>query len=155
MTTPTDSLYVVTNYLFELLNGSKDTFTSSVQDVYYGDQERFPRTPAITVASDHKTRELSGLPRRVTNNFNVFVNVFFSNVRDVELNHRAADQLAEEVEAKIHEDITLGGIVIDSMVVSNEAGFLNRKESQFRGNRLIVQATTKTLLPMSPGYNQP
>lgn len=155
MSTPTDSLYVVTNYLFSLLDANKDAFTTSVQDVFYGDQERFPRTPAVTVASDHKTRELEGLPRRIKNSFDVAVNIFFFNVRDVELNHRAADQLAEEVEAKIHEDITFGGIVVNSLVVSNEAGFLNRKESQFRGNRLLVQAMSKTLLPMSPGYNQP
>jgi hypothetical protein len=151
----TDSLYVVTNYLFDLLDASKDSFTPSVQDVYYGDQKRIPRTPAIAVFSSQKTRELDGVPRRIKNNFDIFICIFFSNVRDVTLNHRAADQLAEQVEVKIHEDITLGGNVINSLVVLNEGGFLNREESQFRGSRLIVQAMTKTTLPLIPSYNQP
>ncbi len=151
----TDSLYKVTDYLFTLLDTNKGTFTPPVEDVYYGDQERFPRTPAITVASSHQPRELEGAPRRIKNTFEVLVNIFFSDVRDVELNHRAADQLAEQVVAKIHEDIVFGGLVINSLVVSNEAGFLNRKNSQFRGSRLVVQAMSKTFLPMAPGYNQP
>lgn len=155
MTSCTDSLFVVTDYLFTLMTSNKNTFTPHVQDVFYGDEQRIPRTPAITVAASQKVRELEGAPRRVRNVLDVFVNVFFSDVRAVELNHRAADQLSEQVEAVIHADITFGGIVINSMVVLNEAGFLNRRESTFRGNRLIVQVMTKTSLPMSPSYNQP
>jgi hypothetical protein len=151
----TDSLYVVASHLFDLITTNKTTFTTPVEDVYYGDQRRFPRTPAVTVAPSQKTRELAGAPRRILNTFNVFVNLFFSDVQDVALNHRASDQLAEELEALIHANITFDGLVINSMVVLNESGFLNRSESQFRGSRLIVQATSKTLLPMSPGYNQP
>lgn len=156
MTQPcTDSLFVVTDHLFTLMNTNKATFTTPVQDVFYGDQNRIPRTPAITVAASQKTRELAGAPRQMMNNFEVFVNIFFSNVRDITLNHREADQLAEEVEAKIHEDITFNGRVINSFVALNEAGFLNREDTQFRGSRLIVQAMTKKGLPLAPHYNQP
>lgn len=151
----TDSLALVTNYLYTLLDGYKANFTPAVQDVYYGDQNQIPRTPAITVASSQKGRELAGAPRRILNTFEVFINIYFSNVRPIAVNHQEADALAEAVEAKIHEDIIFGGLVINSLVVLNEAGFLNRDNSQFRGNRLIVRATSKTLLPMAPGYNQP
>lgn len=151
----TDSLYVVTDKLFTLLDGFKASFAIPVQAVYYGDQTQIPVTPAITVAASQKARELAGAPRRVENTFEVFVNIYFSNVKSITLNHRDADQLAELVEAKIHEDITLGGLVINSMVVLNEAGFLNRDNSQFRGSRLIVRAMSKKNLPLAPGYNQP
>lgn len=151
----TDSLYVVTDHLFTLLDGYKANFTPAVEAVYFGDQKQIPVTPAITVASSQKGRELAGAPRRILNTFEVFINIYFSNVKSIALNHRAADQLAEAVEAKIHEDIIFGGLVINSLVVLNEAGFLNRDNSMFRGNRLIVRATSKTLLPMAPGYNQP
>lgn len=151
----TDSLYVVTKYLFDLLTANKATFSPVVRDVFYGDQKRIPTTPAITVAPGQKTRELAGAPRRTSNNFEVYVNIFFSDVRSIEVNHKQADQLAEAVEALIHQDIVFGGLVINSMVVLNEAGFLNRDNSQFRGSRLVVQAMSKTLLPMTPDYNQP
>ena len=151
----TDSLYAATSYLFTLLDDAKATFTPAVQDVFYGDQKQIPRTPAITVAASQKARELAGAPRRIENTFEVFINVYFSNVRGIELNHRGADELAEAVEAKVHADITFGGLVINSMVVLNEAGFLNRDNSQFRGSRLIVRAMSKTMLPLAPGYNQP
>lgn len=158
MTSPdpcTDSLFVVADHIFTLLDTNKGTFTTPVQDVFYGDQSRIPRTPAITVQASTKVRELAGAPRRSQNTFEVFVNIFFSNVRDITLNHREADQLAEEVEAKIHENVTFDGKVINSMVVLNESGFLNRDDSQFRGNRLVVQAMSKKPLPISPDYNQP
>lgn len=151
----TDSLYLVTDYLYTLLDGYKASFTPAVQDVYYGDQKQIPRTPAITVAASQKTRDLAGAPRRIENVFEVFINIYFSKVGAIALNHRGADQLAEAVEAKIHEDIVFDGLVINSLVVLNESGFLNRDNSQFRGNRLIVRAVSKTLLPMAPGYNQP
>lgn len=151
----TDSLYLVTDHLYTLLYNFRASFTPAVQDVYYGDQKQIPRTPAITVAASQKARELAGAPRRIENTFEVFINVYFSKVGAIALNHRGADQLAEAVEVKVHEDITLDGLVINSMVVLNESGFLNRDGSQFRGNRLIVRATSKTLLPMAPGYNQP
>ncbi len=151
----TDSLLLVTNHLHTLLNGYKANFTPAVADVFYGDQNQIPRTPAITVAASQKSRELAGAPRRILNTFEVFINIYFSNVRPIAVNHEEADQLAEAVEAKIHEDIVFGGLVINSLVVLNEAGFLNRDNSQFRGNRLIVRATSKTMLPMAPGYNQP
>lgn len=150
----TDSQYVVANYLFDLLTASKGLFVPAVRDVFYGDQKRIPETPALTVAASEKRRELAGAPRRTQNTFLVFINLFVFNVRDVSLNHREADQLAEQVEAKIHENPTFNGSVIHSMVVLNESGFLNRDNSQFRGNRLVVQAISKTMLPMSPDYNQ-
>lgn len=151
----TDSLYTVTDHLFTLLNGYKASFVPEVKAVYFGDQKQIPVTPVLTVAASQKTRDLAGAPRRILNTFEVLINIYFSKVGAISLNHRGADQLAEAVEAKIHEDIIFGGLVINSLVVLNEAGFLNRDNSQFRGNRLIVRATSKTLLPMAPGYNQP
>jgi hypothetical protein len=151
----TDSLYVVTNHLFTLINAAKTSFTPQVEDVFYGDQKQIPRTPAITVAASQKSRELNGVPRRIKNTFDVFINIYFSKVGPIALNHQGSDQLAEAVEALVHADITLDGLVIDSLVILNEAGFLNRENSQFRGNRLIVRAMSKKTLPMAPGYNQP
>lgn len=150
----TDSLYLVIDHLFTLMDANKGNFVPVVQDVFYGDQKRIPRTPSITVAGSQKTRELAGAPRRTLNTFNVFINVFFCDVRDTEVNHRASDRLAEDVETLIHADITLGGLVINSLVALNEPGFLNRDTSKFRGSRLVIQATSKTSLPMSPSYNQ-
>jgi hypothetical protein len=58
-----------------------------------------------------------------------------------------ADNVAESVETLIHEDPTLGGTVIHSLVSRIESGYLMRRGSLFRASRLTVEATVQTQLP--------
>lgn len=153
MTTPTDSLYVVTEALYNLLDLNR--ITLGLEAVYYGDMRKIPKHPAATVYPNEKARELVGAPRKIRNTLEVFVQVFATKVEgSIQDNQREADQMSEAVEALIHQDPTLDGLVTHCMVVRNEAGYLTRDNSRYRGNRLTVQAQSTTLLPMRPGYNQ-
>jgi hypothetical protein len=57
------------------------------------------------------------------------------------------DELAENLEALIHQDGQMGGLVISSLVSSIESGYLMRNKAMFRASRLTVDATQQEQLP--------
>lgn len=125
-----------------------------IQDVWYGEQRKIPRTPTIEIIPGQKVRSLAGAPRRVANAFECFIMIQAGMVQDTQLNLHLAGQLAESVEAVIHADPTLGGICINCLVVRTEFGVAERSSTEYRAARLTVQGESRTLLPMQPNYNQ-
>lgn len=159
MTAPggaTDSFYVFSKKLQAIAEAAKDDL--GITDIWYGDQKQIPRTPTLCVVSDGKTREIEGAPRRSRNTLKCYLVLYHSKIQDVQKNSEEVDQLAERLETEIHKDPTLGGLVIHSLVTSIDAGeitrLVNTTNTLFRASRLTVEAFSKTLLPMSPGYNQ-
>lgn len=159
MTAPggaTDSFYVFTKAIQTIVEGVKEEF--EIADIWYGDQKQIPRTPTVCVVADGKTREIQGAPRRSRNNLKCYLVLYHSKIQDVQKNSEEVDQLAERLEAEIHKDPTLGGLVIHSLVSAVDAGeitrLVNTTTTLFRASRLTVEGFSKTMLPMSPGYNQ-
>jgi len=151
MTNPTDSLETFVATIQSLIETNKDAL--GIEDVWYGDQRKIPRTPSVEVIPGRKIRNLVGAPRRIENGFECFVMVVAGLVQDVQVNLHLAGQIAESVETVLHADPTLGGICINCMVVSTEFGIAERS-GEYRAARLTVQAMSRTLLPMQPNYNQ-
>lgn len=159
MTNPggaTDSFYVFAKKLQSIAENAKDDL--GIADIWYGDQQQIPRTPTLCIVPDGKTRQIEGAPRRSRNNLKCYLVLYHSKVQDVQKNSEEVDQLAEALEAEVHKDPTLGGLVIHSLVSSIDAGeitrLVNTTKTLFRASRLTVEGNSKTLLPMSPGYNQ-
>lgn len=152
----TDSFYVFTKAIQAIAEAAKEDL--GLVDIWYGDQKQIPRTPTLCVVADGKTREIEGAPRRSRNNLKCYLVLYHSKIQDVQKNSEEVDQLAERLEAEIHKDPTLGGLVIHSLVTGIDAGeitrLVNTTNTQFRAARLTVEAFSKTMLPMSPGYNQ-
>jgi hypothetical protein len=127
-------------------------------DIWYGDQQQIPRTPTLCIVPDGKTREIEGSPRRSRNNLKCYLLLYHSKIQDIQKNSEEVDQLAEALETLIHADCTLGGLVIHSLVTAIDAGeitrLVNTARTMFRASRLTVEGLSKTLLPLSPGYNQ-
>jgi hypothetical protein len=145
----TDSLVVVTQVLFDKFTSLRDTL--ELTDVFYGDQTRIPRSPCLCVESGTKTRELQGAMRRTTNVFQVYLILYHSEVRDSQTNRKEVDVLAEQVEALVHADPTLGGIVTHSYCTSLTPGYVPKASGTlFKAARITVEATTTTNLPPSP-----
>jgi hypothetical protein len=146
---PTDSVFTYADYIFQLLDDRKATL--GVQDVWFGDDvsSKLPRTPAITVEGGTKTREYNGAPRRSMNTMDLYVMIYHDKIVDVQENARNALRRAEAVEAVLHEDAQLQGLVIDSMVISNEPGIADRGGSLMSASRLTLRARSQTLLPYS------
>ena len=142
-----DDLYVMAKYIQSLIETNKAGL--NISDVYYGDQEKIPRVPTACVDTGSKRRELSGAPRRTTVDMETYVLVYTGAVASQTANREQDDQIAEAVEDLIHQDATMGGLVIDSLVSGIEFGYALRNNSLFRTARLTVTARDQVQLPSS------
>lgn len=142
----TAKVSVVATKVHDLLEENKVSL--GLQDIYYGDQDKIPRQPACVEAGS-KGQELNGAPRRTAVTMEVFVIVYHEKVADNEENQRKAELLAEAVEDLLHQDSALDGLVIHSMVTSNEPGYVVRGGAQVKASRLTFQCTSQTMLPFS------
>ena len=142
-----DSLYDMGKYLQTLLEGAKGGL--NISDVYYGDQEKIPRVPTACVDTGAKRRELNGAPRRTQVDMETYVMIYTGAVASQSANREQDDQVAEAVEDLIHQDATMGGLVIDSLVSNIEYGYAVRSNSLFRTARLTVTARDQVQLPSS------
>jgi hypothetical protein len=146
---PTDNILVYADYIYQLLLDRKAEL--GLIDVWFGDDAsaKLPHTPAATVEGAPKAREYNGAPRRTMNTMDLYVMIYHDKIADVQDNARNAMRRAEAVEAVLHEDAQLNGLVIDSMVISNEPGTADRGGNLMSASRLTFRARSQTLLPYS------
>src|SRR3954470_19042415 len=120
----TDRLDIIGNYVYQLLLANKVPL--GLQDVWYGDQNLTPTTPCAAVETGPKRREYNGAPRRYGVSIEVYVILYMERIQDQQLNRKQAEVLAEDVEILLHEDWTMGGLVIESFVSTSEPGYATR-----------------------------
>lgn len=142
--TITGSLVTVADALTAKLVANKESL--GIEDVFYGDQNLIPRSPAVCVETGNKARALAGATRRTDNIFVVYILVYHSEIRSPQSNRRAADALAESIETLIHQDPTLGGLVTHGYVTSVEPGYVDRPNTM-RACRITYEGQSRTLLP--------
>jgi hypothetical protein len=145
MSTCTGSLVDVTDYIYDLLTANKTGL--GVQDVWYGDQKKLPKTPALCVEPGTKERQLVGAPRQAQVILKVYVIAYSTSVRDEQVNRLEADEIAEGVENLLHSDAQMGGLVVHSMVTAFESGYVVRGAGLVRACRVTFSMLSKTLLP--------
>lgn len=143
----TDSLKVVAEYLETLLETNKGSL--GLQDIYYGDQSRIPRTPTACIDPGEKQQNLNGAPRRVEINFTIYILLYHNPVKGVETLTKESDNISEAIENRIHLNPTLGGNVIHSLVTRIEYGYQTRGNTLYRVSRLTVEARSQEQLPSS------
>jgi hypothetical protein len=148
----TDSMYVVAKYLEKLLTDNQATL--GFADVFYGDQDRIPRTPAACVETGEKSRELVGAPRRTEVTITNYILVYHNPVKSVETIREEDDLLSELVESLVHQDPQMKDAegedqVIDSLVTSVESGYQQKSNTLFRASRITVEARSRVQLPSS------
>jgi hypothetical protein len=148
----TSSLVTITNALITQIEGGTYTIVPAdlaAMDVFYGDQDRIPRTPAVCVEPGEKNRELDGAPNMTRNTMDIFVLIYHNKMQEQQLTRLETDKLAEEIERRIHQNLQLGGIIIHGFCVSNESGYTYKKDTLYRTARLTFRATSKTSLPVA------
>jgi hypothetical protein len=145
----TDSTYEVTRAVHQLFEENKVGL--GLLDVYYGDQDKLPRTPCAAVESGSKNRQLNGAPRRTLVTIDVYVIIYFGRVTDGQFNQAESEKMAEAAEALLHQNEDLNGLVIHSLVVTNEPGYVIRGGAQVKASRLTFQCTSQKMLPYSAG----
>jgi hypothetical protein len=141
----TGSLELVCQYLFELLEANKDIL--QLEDVFYGDQDKLPRTPAACVEPGEKDRELKGAQRMTRVTFRIYVLIYHSAVTSPQSNRRSADRTAEAIEGLIHSDPRMGGLVIHGFCTNVSSGYANRTGTLVRASRITFEAQSQELLP--------
>jgi hypothetical protein len=147
MPTPVDDMVVLLNTIKGILDTNKVAL--GVQDVWLGDQNKLPRTPAICLEPGTKRRELDGLPRKTLVEASFFVLIYWGAVQDVQMNLTDSMTLAESVEAVLHADAQLGNTVIHSMVTESDPGFVMKAGTLTRATRLTFTITSQKMLPYS------
>lgn len=145
--TLTDRTDVITEAVFDKLVVNKSAL--GLQDVWYGDQDRMPRTPACAVEPGPKARQHNGTPRRFLVEIDVYVMLYVEKIQDTQENEREMVRLAEETEEVLHSDARLGGLVVHSFVLTSEPGYVTRGGTLLRATRLTFRTTSQKQLPYS------
>jgi hypothetical protein len=143
----TNQLKPVADFLEALLETNKGAL--GLQDVFYGDQNRIPRTPTACVDPGEKRRQLNGAPRRTQLDIVIYILVYHNAVTNVEVLAKTNDKLSEDIETVIHVDAQMGGLLIDSMVTNIEFGYASRGKTLYRVSRLTVEGRSQAQLPSS------
>ena len=133
----------------------KDT-TPKIEDVWYGDQNLLPHTPAICVETGNLARQFAGVPYRVENNFEVYIMVYHGEITDKQINRDICEKLAVQIQDLMHSDIrcdnplydpavsTAAGLVIYGMVSAIEPGYTVRQRSLMYTTRITWFGMSKT-----------
>lgn len=145
----TDKVNVVGTAIKNLLVANQ--MSLGLADVFYGFHVMIPRTPAAVVAPGIKRRVLAGVSApggRTMNYLPVFIDVHSSRVgpEPEEEKMLALENLADTIEALIHQDTTLGGILIHGFCIQGDPGITHIGNSQFNTVRLTFEGQTKTYL---------
>lgn len=147
--TVTENTSVLGQYIKNLIDTNKVTL--GVKQVLYGNQNDIPFSPTVVVTPGIKRRELRGVSApggRTFNVMNVFVTIMTSKVGDENTERLKTDQLAEAVEKLLHQDTTMGGLLIHGFVqewTPTEA-FFQQTQGQFRTVRMTFVGTSETYL---------
>lgn len=141
----TTELSEVGLFIYNLLD--RNSVDLGLSEIMYGDQVKIPTTPAACVETGSKTQEYNGAPRRVQVTMEVFVILYLARVGDKQENRMDVEDLAEQVETLIHQDSSLGGLVIYSLVNSIVYGYDVRGGDMIRAARLSVTGASQGQLP--------
>jgi hypothetical protein len=146
----TDSSEVVATFIADLLSANKASLPTPVQDVWYGDQQLLPHTPAICVAPGMKTREFQGASLRTLNVFETLVWVYFCKLQDVQENLHGCTAVMDAVDYMVQtnngSDNTLGGIVTSVICMQSEPGIATKQGALMMAARLAFRSQSKTML---------
>lgn len=150
------SIVVLTELLIDKIVGNAANFSIpfAEEDVYYGDQDRIPRTPSVCLEPGDKNRELDGSPNMTKNQFQIYILVYHNKAQDIQLTRKECDQLAYEIEQLIHQDLQLKNDgttpnVIHGYIKANESGYTYKSGTLYRTARLTYFGLNKTSLPLA------
>jgi hypothetical protein len=120
-----------------------------LRDVLYGNHTMLPVSPVAVVIPAPKHRDLQGVGGpggRTLITMNVYIDVLSSKVGDESEERLALDQLAERVEDLLHNDVTVGGLLIHGFVTDWVPGETTVQGGEYRTVRLTFAGITKLQL---------
>lgn len=111
--------------------------------IFYGDQAKLPARFNACVEPDSDKAELQGqgMHRRVKRVVTIYVLLYDTAIQSTENNRRESDEKAEEIEALLNSDATLGGLFTHCYVTAVESGYDRKEGTLVRANRITLQCT--------------
>lgn len=143
----TDSTATLAKAIYALIVDNADEL--KLKDVAYGNHLMLPRTPTAVVIPGPKRRELQGVSApggRTRNYMTVYIDVHTSKVGSETDERMLLDELGTQVERLIHQDTTVGGIIIHGFVEVWDPGETFIQGGQFRSVRMTFVGQTLTYL---------
>lgn len=130
----------------------------TVKDIFYGDQMKIPRFPAICIEPGQKSRLWPPQPSlRTENTLEVHIFVYWAQLTGSEELKLKTDQLGEDLEEFMNSSVHLplkdssgSPLVIHGHVVENEPSYAARNNNTLvHASRLLWRAITKTQLTVA------
>lgn len=138
----------VADFITNKIDTNKDTL--GVRQVLMGKHNMVPLSPTVRVVPAPRRRNLVGVSApggRVENLFTTYVDVMISDALVGEAEGmRAVELLANQVEILIHNDVTLGGLIIHGFFVEADPGEEFIQNSKYRVVRLTHTGVSRTYL---------
>jgi hypothetical protein len=151
MTQPlTDSTLVIADRFYTILNANKVSL--GLEDVWFGDQDLLPRTPALCVEPGVKRRELSAAQNMTLNTIDTHFLLYYSEIVEIQQQRRATVAFAEAIETFLHQNhqtlLAVGGqqLTIHGLCTDMDPGYAVKKDRYFSAVIITWTSTTKTRL---------
>jgi len=120
--------------------------------VYYGDQERIPRTPAAAVMSGPRTRDFNQTGIQYEIMFDTHILVYHGLIQDLATLTKTSEELVETLEATMH--LTANRKLPDSgdprivhgYISSVEPGFAQRGKALFVVHRMTHTSRSRQVI---------
>lgn len=152
MSENTSSLFEVAEKIFEIYTAHLVALEVDAKDLYWGDQVKIPRTPAICVEPMEQTLPLItalGQQPRVDITHEVHILLYTAKLTDSQTQRREADAFAEACKDVLHipnQGLTnlagTNGVVLSGNVVRTNYGYARR--NTLRSTRLVWQGYSRT-----------
>lgn len=120
-----------------------------VQEVKEGPYDLIGGTPTIVVTPDSQLRSFAGAAGiqtlRTQNDYRLIILFHHCRFQSMEMNFRQCMERAELVVDKIHEDKTLGGLVINGMVTQQQTGVTGFRQTLLMSTRITWEGMTRNI----------
>ncbi len=129
-----------------------------LKDVFFGQTDLFPETPALSIEPNLQETTRSGAPQKMHHEFSVYLMVYHSPLRAKEVSARELLAYSETIRDFVHSGSTtrlLGdysasqNLLLDGYISRMEPGFTVRQNSMVRTARLTFFGISETLMPTS------
>jgi hypothetical protein len=122
--------------------------TLGAKEVYYGDQQKIPVTPCITVDPGPKENNLAGTGLYVQVILNQAIMIYYARIGSESNLKKESDDFVERVEDTINSEPmnTLGGLIIHGHIRRIEPGVAVRGGQRYRASLLNWRGESRTYL---------
>lgn len=128
-----------------------------IKDIFYGDQDKIPRTPAICIEPGTKRRTWPPLPTlQSQNDFEIHFLIYHVRMdASTQEAKMQADLLGDLIEEYINishtrlKDADDNDLLIHGHVVESDPGYINRGTSRWHATNITWRGLSKTLITVA------